>query len=198
MKLIVIAIAASAIMTGCAQMEMKDSLAACKANIAAAEISVLRGKIPLEDTERPTIAMLNDPKKATEEDQKAIINMDRVLIECAKSAGSVAQKYNAGDYLALIMEIAAAGQSLRADLYSGKISYGEYNRKSEEMKAAFTRRGADLDARRQAQASSSIMATAQTLQTLQQMQPRPVATPPSLPTRTNCQTYGVQTNCTTW
>lgn len=56
-----------------------------------------------------------------------------------------------------------------------------------------------MQAQQQAAQSQQIMNTLGTMYMLNSLsQPRPVTPAPSFPSRTNCNTYGSQTNCTTW
>lgn len=96
----------------------------CKAGYANPRIDPLRAKLPF--TAPPTFQQLTDKDRADDAQQAALIEFDRARIACANA--QVKELAAAPtEMLTAFNKAVALEQAARADLFTGKTTFGEYN-----------------------------------------------------------------------
>jgi hypothetical protein len=194
--------------------EMKAASDECRREWDAdRRIDPIRNKIPL-DVREATLTQRNNTERVSAAEKPAIEAVDEIAQHCGKKAAEILSRYITPQHMALLYRAQSESRARRADLWGGRITYGEAISKSEEalrkllsddaaltaqinqQAAALQAQQAQAEAARQ-QASSAAMA--QTLQGLYMMnqasQPRYVQ---PVPTNTTCNRSGQNINCTTW
>lgn len=169
----------------------------CKDQAKAPAFDSLRGKI-VNLTEPATMQMLADSSTLDDAQRAALVELDKVLLQCSSESVAALRKQNLHAYADLSAGIGERGTALRADLYRGALTIGEYNRRFAELKDRFL---ADLNSMQQRQAQTAAAQAASTAATIQAINalnpPRPVYTPPPMRT-TTCTPFGNQVRCTTF
>ena len=113
-----------------------DADALCRAGYADSKIDPLRSKLPF--TGAPTFQQLADTDRADDAQQAALIELDRARIACANA--QVKELADAPPaMLAAFDRAVKLEQVARADLFTGKLTFGEYNRQVQKI-------AADMDA----------------------------------------------------
>ena len=134
MALLLVAIAA--VLVAWYSPAAADVGASCKAGYANPKIDPLRTKLPFSAP--PTLEQLADPDRANDEQQAALIEFDRARIACANAqVQELAEAPPA--MLAAFNRAVTLEQAARADLFTGKLTFGEYNRHVQKL-------GVELDA----------------------------------------------------
>ena len=115
---------------------------ACRAGYSDPALDALRSKFPvLAGIERPTPAMLADSTRPSERQKPLILVYDRHAIDCANGYAAVFGELGP-EYLAIHVEATTRAQAARRELYEGKLTFGEYVKKTtaltEEARAKFT------------------------------------------------------------
>ncbi len=90
------------------------------------ELKALKGRIALSDVRKQTIEMLANGKKPTKSEKAAISVWVTSVEQCVADGSSWRQQANPPQANALFVQYFADLKSLAADLYSGKISYGNF------------------------------------------------------------------------
>jgi hypothetical protein len=115
---------------------------ACRAGYDDPALDALRTKFPvLAGLERPTPAMLSDSSRPSERQKPLILLYDRHAIDCANGYAAVFGELGP-EYLAIHVQATTRAQAARSELYEGKLTFGEYVRRTtaltEDARAKFT------------------------------------------------------------
>ncbi|MGO8755227.1 MAG: hypothetical protein ACLQHK_08355 [Gallionellaceae bacterium] len=198
------------LLAGCANMaarqanrDINNIAASCDKTIQSSPaLAPLRGKIRLVDADPLNLVMLNDRHKADPDEQAAILAYDSIKTACAVDLIKIIRLHSPAEYSSLAQEAAIQSQQRRAAIYSGTMTFGQFNKLTQDAQLETSRRLAKLDAeyrnialRQQTANAASLSATAPTIQA---MQPAQLAQPFVLrPLNTSCIQSANQTNCTT-
>jgi len=164
----------------------------CKDLAKAPALDPLRGRL-VNLTEPPTMQMLADPSGLDDAQRAALEELDKVVLQCGAETVAALRKQNLHAHADMSVGLAERGTALRADLYRGAISIGEYNKRYGELRAQFL---ADLNNMQQQQARTAAAQAASTAATVQAIN---ALNPPRQPMRTTtCNTFGGQVRCTTF
>lgn len=164
----------------------------CKDQAKAPEFDSLRGKI-INLTEPATMQMMADHSALDDAQRATLVELDKVILQCSAESVAALRKQNLHAYADLSAGLAERGTALRADLYRGAITIGEYNRRFADLKDRFV---ADLNNMQQQQARTAAAQAASTAATVQAIN---ALNPPRQPTRTTtCTPFGNQVRCTTF
>lgn len=114
----IVFVLATICLAGCAQLaaqraseDVNKATLDCRQKVLTSDdVAVLRGKIILLDTERPTIEMLSDQRKASKEEQEAVVELDKILIDCAVRFDEVFRRNYSSEYVAIFREASITGQ----------------------------------------------------------------------------------------
>ena len=205
MKKFVVAWLAILTLVSCAQMERrkadeeigKISTACFRGFNNEPAMSALRGKIVLKENGNPTIEMLNDQRRVAQEEKEAVAIFDKMAVSCVNLIIQVATPHYPQDALAVMHEGAVAGQQARLWLYSGKMTFGEFNSVIQQNSVTLKKKMAEVDRtmhRRRLEQSQQIANTMGTFYMLNQMtQPQHVQ-----PVNTTCMRNGTTVNCTSY
>ena len=120
----------------------RAAVKACRAGYADPALDALRTKFPvLAGLERPTPAMLSDSTRPSERQKPLIVVYDRHAIDCANGYAAVFGELGP-EYLAIHVQATTRAQAARSELYQGKLTFGEYVKKTtaltDEARAKFT------------------------------------------------------------
>ena len=107
-----------------------DADADCRAGYANPKIDPLRSKLALSAP--PSFQQLTDQDRANDEQQAALIEFDSARISCANAQVKELADAPAG-MLAAFSRAVTLEQAARADLFTGKLTFGEYNRESQKI-----------------------------------------------------------------
>lgn len=183
----------------------------CLASIAYDKRFVpLRAKIAINlRTDNLPLQMLSDKSYANDDDKAVLSEWIAARAECARMGESFRAAYAPPEYRANITAAQAFTTSAAARLYSGEITYGEFNRLRSEAATAATMRSATAQQRQHeataaAQAQddanqrAAVGAALQNMQNtmLIQEQVRAQQIQQNRPINTDCQRFGNTVSCT--
>lgn len=200
---------ASLVVSGCATLEqaqMKQAYqadlgaarAGCSEQLKTAAIDPLRGKIVIDVGQVPTLPMLSDSAHPSQQERDALAVLDPIHSACNGGVISVLTRHFPPEYAALGNEVASALRANRAELYAGRISYGEYNQMEQAVNAALQSRLQQLDAKYQAMAQQQqAIKDQQLINSLGALNMLNQAAMPRAPVNTTCSQLGNFVNCTT-
>lgn len=122
------------VLAGCAvtneestgRAEFDAHVAACQAGVNDPRLDPLRTKIQIGPGQ-PSLAMLSDSSMASDVHKPAIVALDAFALSCSKGFTDLFSKYGSHEYAAIEHKYAMQAQMARAALYSGAITFGEYN-----------------------------------------------------------------------
>lgn len=180
----------------------------CFASIAYdARFVPLRDKIAINlKPDKPTLEMMSDPSKVTPEEKRLLSVWKVARDTCADMGASFRAQYAPPEDRANIAVGMAATDALTARLYSGEITYGEFNRLRANNAVTGQARGAATEQReREANAAAAAQEDArrqaavnQAFQNLQQQQMQnQLLLNQNRAVTTKCQRFGNQVSCTT-
>jgi hypothetical protein len=160
-------------------------------------IAVLKSKIPLDNPRSATVEMLSSTDRPTDEERKALSIWAEHRAACTESGRSFRARYAPPGWALAVEEGQAALTQMIANLYSGAMTYGQFNGERSRLaiqtqaKLEATSRNAqhaEAQDRRAAEQAAAIQQM-QTIQILQAMQP-PVVAPmaPLITPTTTCIT----------
>lgn len=193
--------------------ELSGARSVCAEKLKTTDIDPIRNKLTIETGQDASLAMLTDNSFASDEEKVSIAVLDTIHNDCTGLVIEVLKKYLPSDYSALAQEFLHRTRHNKYELYSNKISFGQYNMANQSANLALAKTISELDSKYQEviQRQQAAVAQQQAAQSQQLMnalgamyminqaaQPRYTAPAPRMPMRTNCNTYGVSTNCTTW
>lgn len=179
----------------------------------------LSGKVPLtlaEANAPPALAQLTDNNKASAKEKAALIALEEVRGPCIQRMFAWAGRYLPPAAVSLFEQAQTNGKLLRARLYAGEITYGEWHRATYEAQTRFKTALADLDAslqqqalaaqhayaaQQQAAALQQQAAAAQLQNALQYFQLQNQSyyqSLPATPITTRCYRVGQSVNCQSW
>lgn len=158
---------------------------------------VLHGRV-----NEPPFAMLTDQSIATETEKSAIAAFVEVYTTCFKQD---AAWFDAGppEGQALIRAAVNGFVGLAASLYTGELTFGQFNRERSDRATKLNAAMADLGRRFTDRAQAEEQARRNAALQYLLSQPRPMPTQgnqiptPQQPTTTNCHRFGAQVTCTT-
>lgn len=211
------------------ESEMKEVTERCNSIYRTdTRLDPLRPHVPLGSKDMP-VDMLASTKKPTSNEKKAILTWDEIVTECGNDRVAILKKYNANSEVVANTEAYYDQQkSLKAKLWSGKITYGQYlnavkenqrltkanqsviNEKIQQRQQQAQMQQAQINSVN-AQAAAAVMsaqaqqqsANAQTMMMFnqaQQQQRKQFNAPGTAtnPVQTNCTKMGNSVNCQTY
>jgi hypothetical protein len=198
-----------ALLAGCAQMEqrkrdaqMQETRVANGVVCAAAgqnpDIQILREKIPFED-HAATMTQLADASRPDALQKAALSAWDGAWSECYGRTRSFIDMYSAPGVSLAYNTMINQERVVRGSLFSGSITYGDYNKWRADMLAWFFKTTNDdtqvYNAEQQRQNEEAARVRAQNnAAMLGYLAAHPIYTPP---TTTSCTRYGNMVSCTT-
>lgn len=220
----IIVVSLSVAFAGCAQLDakkqeqlitafqedMRAEAASCDAKFSDPAIDPIRTKVKAESVGEYSIVILGDKSKITESEKPAILAFDKAKTFCQLRMENTYYKYFGSRYAPIFDEIKPASKTYLTELYYGTITYGEYNTKSKNLADSIRPkiRAIDEQYRQQRMATEQQQAAGQqqllnSLMYLNAVQQQRVdqmnyQIQQNRPIQTNCNSYGNQTNCTTW
>lgn len=112
--------------------------------------------------EDDSLEQLASTKKPTTKEKAAILAWDEISSSCANDRVKLFEKYNAPlGFAQNFRKFRDAQQQLRANLWAGKISYGQYLKAAKENYATLNKDNQELEASLQQQARQAQMQQAQ-------------------------------------
>ncbi|MBN9430700.1 MAG: hypothetical protein J0H09_29765 [Burkholderiales bacterium] len=201
MKRVVIAVLFAASLSGCAAMfaeDIKLANAQCTKDLSVPELDPIRTKIvPL--VESTTLQHLTDESTLDDGQRKALLLLDEKLAGCAKREKEMMlTKYNLAAYVSILDNGADRMRAARADLYTGKLTVGAFNKRAAELREQTRTELLAQDQRNAQIGAAQAASTAATIQAINALNPpRPVYAPPPMRT-TNCRPIGNTVQCTTF
>lgn len=120
------------------QAELKDPTEACLSNLPSQkELQILKGKVVL-GYEPPSLEILSNTKKPNQLEKNALLALDRLIDQC-KSQGKDWRIRNYPPSLNSIIDSSFFSnyKFLLADLYAGKLIYGDFAKKRQEIGTEF-------------------------------------------------------------
>jgi hypothetical protein len=200
MRLMLVA-AAAAMLVGCATAPQEDPGAAfvaaraaamrsCGADTPASARALLAAKLANVTGGRATLEQLGDTTVPSAPEKAAIKELAEQRDACRMNLAEVHDQYGYGGAGSILRASFPAVRGTYAELYAGTISYGEANRRFDEIQArtveAVNEYGRAMDAQ-QAQ-----VAEARRLAALQMFQQWSIN---NRPIQTNCTRIGTQAQC---
>lgn len=199
------------ITTGCATPQQSQQatippnpeLGCIEAIVSRADFALIRSKIYLASAKDQPFAMMTNTDKPTEEEKKEIAAWISARQECFNNADSWYQQYSHPQLNAIVRRYTLMFFTLTADLYNGKITYGDYaNGRSQIYVHLQSDIAVIIQHLNEQQAAANEQNKNRALMYLLN-QPKPYQAPapsyyPVQPmTTTNCNVIGNQMNCTT-
>lgn len=186
------------------QMEAKKLTQECNFSNDP-RFQILRGKVtlsPEETAKPPSLAEIMNNARPTEQEREALLLLDQAWHPCRLRALQLVSQNAPPVITGVYKEMANAAILMEAKLVDGQMTYGEYRQQSYEMISRAERVVSEYiqaqqiaDAAKQQAAAAQLMATMQTIQTLNQSYIQHL--PPS-PIITNCNRVGGTINCLTY
>lgn len=212
-------LAAAAMLTGCADLAdaQADAQAQQMAQEARAEfqrvgqechtdfedpaINPIRSRIAADDPQQATLAQMTDATKASDADLPAIDAYETARKKCESVSIIAVEKYLPAQASAAAREEVSSAGIVSMELYTGKITYGEFNStrsklmakersdiddaiRAERARYAQERAAADADRRQRAANALAVFAA--------------VAASRPQPVTTSCTRFGANSTCTTY
>lgn len=118
--------------------ELQDPTEACLSNLPSQkELQVLKGKVVL-GVEPQSLEILSNTKKPNQLEKNALLALDRLIDQC-KSQGKDWRVRNYPSSLNSIIDSTFFSnyKFLLSDLYAGKLTYGDFARKRQELGTEF-------------------------------------------------------------
>jgi hypothetical protein len=116
----------------------------------------IRSKVVLTGDLQPTFDMLANTDRVTSEERPAVREWASLTMRCQEQARFYVQSYSTALHVNLYNTVADSGNALKAQLYNGQLTYGQYNQERQKLgadyKAAVQRLNAEL-ARQDAEAN---------------------------------------------
>lgn len=171
-----LAVSLLAVLAGCATQPntatmFADQAEKCRTAYRDPALDPIRNKLPvLAGLQRPILEMLSDSSRITEEQKPLILLYDKYVIECNNGYSQIFALVGP-NYVAVHSQTVGLGQANRADLYQGKITFGEYVQRGVTLSDEFRARLAELDRQRQEAALQRAQAAAAILSSMPAYQP---------------------------
>lgn len=132
----------------------------CRVSYQDPALDPIRSKTPsLSGIQQPTLEMLSDTSRPNDEQKAAILLFDRRVIECENGYAAIYAIFGS-DYVAAQSRKVGLNQALRADLYQGKITFGEYVQRGTTNVNEFKTALAELDRQQEQMRIQRIQAAA--------------------------------------
>lgn len=199
--LLVLAISGCANQAQMAADRPPNPMVGCVQLVASREdLAPIANKVQLGDVRGQPFALLTLTDSATDGDKPLIAAWVDARQECTRQGQLWLQQY-APPYTALLNYSSSGFLALTADLYAGKITYGDYAKARAKLNADIQREAAAIDQRlREQQAAADEQRKNRAMMyLLNQPAYRPVQPyQVPMPTTTNCYRFGNQVNCTTY
>ncbi len=130
-----------------AQAAMQSVAEACKAKKRGEPglDAMLGPKVPLYDIRDMTLAMMASTEKPTEEERKMIFRSLEITMGCQKEMLDVVRQYYAAPIVTTLEAAQNQALGLGLELYEGRLTYGECNRKGKELYTNFVQANAQID-----------------------------------------------------
>lgn len=182
------------VLTGCASQQFKKVAKQCddKAIIMEPYFSSIKNKVKIPSIQTElTLGMLSNTQYANDSEKLAIEKLFELYEYCLTAYKNTAiSTYNA-EYGGVFIEQITLSRENASDLYSGKITYGEYNKKTEERNKLGAQRIDALEAKyHEIELNNSINLMNKGVQMMTPPQP--------LMRNINCHQTGIYTNCQSW
>lgn len=154
--------------------------------------AVLGDKLANVSGKTPNLQQLDDKSTPTESEKAALLALSEQRDRCRIRFAEVHDQYGHSAVSSILRASHPALRATYADLYAGEISYGEANRRFDEIGTkvsdSIAAYGRAIDAQQAHEAEQRRLAA------IQMLRQRSLA---NRPTTTNCVRYGVQVSCTT-
>jgi hypothetical protein len=187
------------------------------------ELQILKGKIALGNVSGQNLEMLANDKKPSPAEKSALAKWDALRQPCIKQSSEWSQSHYAPNIALIADRLKNQFNSLLADLYGGKITYGQFakarqanldNAKAEAVNANQQNQNVNIQQQQkqqelnqqaqQAQAQDQAQRRALAAQMIMNNKPYQTPAPyqmpqlqtPSAPVNTNCRMIGNTMNCT--
>lgn len=164
----------------------------CGAGTPHVAQTVLGDKLANVSGKTPSLQQLADKSTPTEPEKAALLALSEQRDRCRVRFAEVHDQYGHSAVSSILRASHPALRATYAELYAGEISYGEANRRFDEIGAkvsdSIAAYGRAIDAQQAHEAEQRRLAA------IQMLQQRSLA---NRPTTTNCVRYGVQVSCTT-
>jgi hypothetical protein len=211
-------------MAGCAQYQAQQASraraneifaarqqldAVCNATYENDSVRILHSKIPVT-ADKASLSQLSDQTKASPQEKIAIAAYEQLSAPCVAAAESYASNYGGPEVVSLYRDYLNVFKILRAQLWNGSLTFGQFNTQRAALDTEFQRKVAAIEqahaaavARQQAasDAAAAAMFFQQTqmmqLQQQQMYQNQMQMQNQNRPVQTNCQSYLNTVNCTT-
>jgi hypothetical protein len=119
----------------------------CKSNLLSdSDVYPLQKYLNLGKAD-PTVEQLSSTKKPNSQEKGAILVWDEIASKCNKNRIDLMVKYGwPSPYVQNSIKYADDMKQLRADLWAGKITYGDYLKSSQAARAAYVKNNTSIDA----------------------------------------------------
>jgi hypothetical protein len=135
----------SFLVSGCAaiqQQKFKEAVAqevqACNSSLADPALDPIRAKVAVLDPDKQTFAMRTNTDRVSEQDKPVIALWAQKREECQANWRRSVAPIVAAQIVAVAESSAQVTDSLVAELYLGKLTYGEFAEKRAQNKAELT------------------------------------------------------------
>jgi hypothetical protein len=191
------------------------------------ELQILKGKVALGKSSEQTLEILANDKKPSPAEKSALAKWDALRQPCIKQSVEWNNSHYAPNIAVIANRVASQFKSLLADLYSGKMTYGQFakarqanldnaiaeavniDQQNRNANAQNQQRQQELNQQaQQADAQNQIQRQALANQFITNNKPYQVPMPQAVtpyqmpqlqtPKSTNCQKIGNSINCTTY
>ena len=192
------------------------------------ELQILKGKVALGKSSEQTLEILANDKKPSSAEKSALAKWDALRQPCIKQSSEWNSSHYAPNIAVIADRVGSQFKSLLADLYAGKITYGQFakarqanldnakaeavnldqqnknaNAQNQQRQQELNQQAQQADAQNQAQRNA--LATQMILNNKPYQAPAPYQMPPlqaptpiRAPTNTNCRMVGNVMNCTSY
>lgn len=202
---------ALAFAAGCATQQQQappppdPALACIRALPSRPDFAPLSAKVALAAVEDQSFAMMTIGDRATEEDKPVIAAWVNARQECIRLGDAWSMEYRHPQIRVIAAGAFGGFLAASADLYAGKITYGEFATARQQLLSQVQRDAANVVQRldEQQSASDEQRKNRAMMYLLNQQRQAPAFQPqqpyqPPRPTTTNCYRFGNQINCTSY
>jgi len=188
------------------------------------ELQILKGKVALGNVSGQTLEILANDKKPSSAEKVALAKWDALRQPCIKQSSDWSHSHYAPNVAVILERLISQFKSNLADLYAGKITYGQFakarqtnadnaraeavnidqqnqstNIQNQQRQQQLNQQAQQAEAQNQAQRNA--LATQMILNNKPYQAPAPYQMPqlqtPNAPVNTNCRMIGNTMNCTT-
>jgi hypothetical protein len=140
-------------------LDSRDRL--CRASYEEPALDPLRSKLPALSGGTLTLELLADQTKPSAEQRAALLAYDRLIADCEAGFKTILTAYRPPQFGAAYRQYTEESQALRAKLYGGGMTFGEYLSAGRSAHSRFAERMDQLDAQFAAQQEAAAASDAQ-------------------------------------